>query len=69
MKNINPEWVKERLARIEKVAGDDEVAHAKERLLWHNVLSYIARDMADDPKQCAALAITSLKFDFARYTA
>ena len=66
---LTPSVVATCLEYIRRSAADDESAHGMEDNLFRAVLSAIAEDRCDDPKQCAALALTSEEIDFARWCA
>ena len=54
---------------IRRIDGGDEEAHSMEKELWGAVLSAIAEDRCDDPKECARLARTSSEIEFSRWYA
>ena len=66
---LTPSVVATCLEYIRRMADDDEIAHSMEDRLFCAVLSAIAKDCCDDPKQCAALALTSSEIHFARWCA
>jgi hypothetical protein len=66
---MNPETVKARLADIEKVKDDDEMAHSSEDSLHEEVLSAIANGTCENPAECARLALTSSLIEFSRWCA
>lgn len=62
--------VRERVAYIEQVSGDDEAAHSEEDRLWLGVLTAIANhETTDDPAAMAAEAIKTNDIEFARWCA
>ena len=66
---VSPAWVKDRLQEIREKAKsyDDEAAHIAEDDLRAAVLAAIADLSADDPVECARLALTSSEIKFSRY--
>ena len=69
--------IRERLAKIRSIAGDDEYAHIEEKLLWELVLKAIAEGDFPDYlngkydycRQMAKLALESRTIDFSRWFA
>ncbi len=61
------ETIKESLAEIKAMSGDNEVAHCLEDELYVNVLAAIANGTCEKPRQAAALALTSQNFDHIRW--
>ncbi len=60
--------VVDRLAAIRDAAVDDE-AHQLEDQLFSDVLEAIADGTAEDPREMARLALSSLEIDFHRWYA
>jgi hypothetical protein len=59
-----------RVARIEAMKGDDEIAHGEEDTLPQDVLSAIAeRRCVGAPADLAAAALKTLEIKFARWCA
>jgi tellurite resistance protein len=61
--------VKARIAKIEKMRGDSEVAHSEEDSLRAAVLKAIADGTAEDAREMARLALTTSEISFARWCA
>lgn len=66
---MTPADVQQELATIERIKDDDEAAHGLEDDLWVRVLRCIAEDTAEDPRECARLALTSCLIEFSRWYA
>lgn len=62
------EEVKNRVAQIVAIRGDDEVAHGKEDDLWRDVLRHIA-DGGAGARELAIEALTTLDIEFERWCA
>jgi hypothetical protein len=61
--------VKKRVEEIRGFSGDDECAHGAEDSLWEEVLRAISEGECDDPKGCAAAALTTGDIPFSRWYA
>lgn len=59
----------QRVADIQALADDPEVAHSCEDALHSDVLAAIAQGACDDPAACAAAALTTQAIDFPRWCA
>ena len=66
---MTPKSVLARVAKIAKMAGDDESAHSAEDDLHKDVLSAIASGKCVDPKECARIAMTTTGIPFSRWYA
>jgi hypothetical protein len=66
---MTPQYVQDRVEQIKSVAGDDEVAHGKEDALHQEVLRAIAEGVAENPAECARIALTTSDINFARWCA
>lgn len=67
-KAVSIKDVVDRLAEIREAAVNDE-AHQLEDKLFSDVLQSIADGTAEDPREMARLAISSLEIDFHRWYA
>lgn len=63
---MTPQMVKDRIAHIKGLTGDDDEAHAAEDALFFDVLKAIAHG-SDRPALLAALALQSKDLSFARF--
>lgn len=59
----------ERVGKIKKIRGDDEVAHSNEDELHQDVLEAIAEGTAEDAMVMAAEALKTRDIGFARWCA
>jgi hypothetical protein len=66
---MTPLEIRERVARIEGMKGDDEAAHTEEDDLWSDVLTAIASGACHSPGACAAEAIKTKAIRFSRWCA
>ena len=65
---MTPEQVRKGIEYIAEMAHDPELAHSEEDSLHASVLQAIA-DGADDPRELAALALTTEDLEFPRWCA
>jgi hypothetical protein len=61
--------VRDRIEKIRAVAGDDEVAHGREKDLWRDVLEAIALGRTGNPAELATAALKTQEIDFMRWYA
>jgi hypothetical protein len=68
---MTPEDVRKLVQKIKEEVdeGDDEMLHVKEDALYQEVLEAIADGSAENPSECARIALETSKFDFARWCA
>ena len=64
---MNADDVRASVEAIKAVARDDEIAHSNEDSLWADVLEAIADGTAEDPREMARIALTTVDIDFARW--
>lgn len=63
------EEIRERVAAIEQMKGDNEIAHIAEDSLYMDVLTDIANGQCIDPADCADAAIKAAGIEFDRWHA
>lgn len=67
--HLTVEEVRARIEDIKAVVADAERAHSLEDSLYEDILRAIATDRCDDPKGCAAAALSTQDIDFPRWCA
>ena len=59
--------IEKRVARITRIADENDEAHREEDALMRDVLAAIADGSAEDPARCAAAALKAWEIHFTRW--